>query len=80
MSQHRICWCNSRIRVAAVDGPYIGQVFDLNYTRFARQRHFHASRLYSSIVWVVNGADRHAYTVEEQHSSGSYVLRYRDTF
>jgi hypothetical protein len=69
-----------KIRARCTDGPYAGQIFEFYVPR--EKIHYGRPALpyepVGPLVWIINGSDRHAYSLASNRYG--WRLIYRDTF
>lgn len=64
------------MRARCADGPYVGQTFEFPYPPLR----FTEDGPVAPLMWIVNGGDRHCYSLAENHHYAGFRLVYRDTF
>lgn len=65
------------MRARCADGPYAGQTFEFPFPPTMR---FTKKGPVAPLMWIVNGGDRHCYSLVENRHYSDFRLVYRDTF
>lgn len=68
------------IRARCADGPYVGQTFTFPMPEIHWHARLDGVEHVGPLLWIINGADRHCYSMIENKPYGSWRLVYRDTF
>lgn len=72
------------MRVRCADGPYVGQTFDVPYTKqihyLDRSDLYTRVRAIGPLVWIIYGGDKHCYQLVSNGWYDEWRLIYRDTF
>jgi len=64
------------MRARCADGPHVGQMLEFPHPEWV----YDFGDFLSPLYWLINGADRHAYSLMENQEWGTFRLVYRDTF